>query len=156
MASLDVLESHKIQTFVDFPQTLDFLRTGSYALCGVVLHHGLESGSGHCTVYCRMAALGVAVLSSQHAYCYFDCHGGGESKTCSWDDISTPSTQRSVYLLLYARVVEPSPLLLAGSLETPYARGEDSQDLLIAETLSARCSLSHAFSTCWVPPFLRG
>ena len=132
--------ARKIHTRVHFPESLSFMRTGPYALCGVVLHDGPEVHEGHYTAYCRMNEIGAATVPGQCDYCFFPCTYSGPSEIRSWKDLSAPSTQSQVYILMYARIPSEFPgsaagTIVAGSLETPYDRGVDSQALV------ARCLL---------------
>ena len=125
----------KIHTSVEFPEKLSFMRTGSYALCGVVLHEGIGLSSGHYTAYCRTAELGGSAASGQKDYCQFDCLSPGRARKCSWAKLATPKTRKEVYILMYARVTLTNPenstvACVAGSFETPYVRGTESQTLL--------------------------
>ena len=63
----------KIQTAVKFPEVLDVMRSGEYALCGVVMYHGQGLDKGHYDVFCRMDEIGPTPLPGKRAYCYFDC-----------------------------------------------------------------------------------
>ena len=120
----------KIQTAVEFPEDLDVMRTGKYALCGVVMHHGPRVDEGHYTVYCRMAEIGSTPLARQCAYCFFDCLSTSRPVMCSWDDFSKQDVQERVSLLLYARVTEENSVGVAASHKTPYERGQESRELL--------------------------
>ena len=123
--------SRKIHSGVDFPETLDCMRSGKYALCGVVMHHGLQVSSGHYTVFCRMSEIGSAQVTTQGAYCFFNCLDSLSAKCCSWDDLSKEETRQSVQLLLYARITEEKfASVVPASRTTPYERGKESVELL--------------------------
>ena len=123
--------SRKIHSGVDFPETLDCMRSGKYALCGVVMHHGPQVSSGHYTVFCRMSEIGTTQVTTQGAYCFFDCLKSLRAKCCSWDDLSKEETRQSVQLLLYARITEEKfASVVPASRTTPYARGKETVELL--------------------------
>lgn len=65
----------KIQSAVEFPEPVDVMRTGEYALCGVVLHHGECVNAGRYNVACRMAEIGSTPAAKQHAYCFLIVSG---------------------------------------------------------------------------------
>ena len=121
----------KIQTAVKFPEVLDVMRTGEYALCGVVMHHGQGLNEGHYDVYCRMDEIGPTPLAGQRAYCFFDCLSTSRFLVRSWDALAKQEVQESVSLLLYARVTEGNFVGVAASQETPYERGAETRELLL-------------------------
>ena len=65
-----MMVSQKIHNGVDFPETLDCMRTMKYALCGVVMHHGSQVSAGRYTMFCRMTEIGSTQVTTQGAYCF--------------------------------------------------------------------------------------
>ena len=121
----------KIQTAVKFPEVLDVMRSGEYALCGAGRHHGRRLNEGHYDVYCRMDEIGPTPLPGQRAYCLFDCLSTSQSVVHSWEALANQKVQKSVTLLLYARVTEWNSVGVAASQETPYERGAKTHELLL-------------------------
>ena len=111
-----IVETSKDRRPVWFPEKIEFLRSGSYSLMGVIMHLGGDVGHGHYISIARLDTLG---------YGLFD-----DSKKPT--RLSGPQVQSSrkiasnAYVLVYFRASLRDPHQPTGAEQTPYVRPVDS------------------------------
>ena len=106
---------------VDFPEEIDFMRSGKYTFCGLVRHHGLSPNDGHYDAYCVVDPDRLDVQGNSFGYFNdFEC------KRVGWNQLATAATKKSVYILVYSRKCFWCDDLSGGTAAVPYARGDDS------------------------------
>ena len=100
------LEQHvKVNTAVEFPPVLDFMRSGTYDFKGVVHHQGSGVGGGR---YVATCSLGLGPRDEEVFGVFSD---NAPVKCKPWAYLETDAVQREAYMLLYARreYAEPRP-----------------------------------------------
>ena len=105
-----------------FPCRLDFLRSGSYELRGVIRHAGDTPEDGHYVATCYLG---------RGKYGTFDDETFGGF--LSWSELSdNVDIQSEAYVLLYERVSGERRTWREEVATTPFVRGAASQDVVLA------------------------
>ena len=126
-----ILREGKNPRPVDFPACLDFLRTGPYALRGVVCHHGPSLSRGHYTAFCWLRE----DTSRGDLYGVFD--DDKAVKELAWHECNQKFLRANCYALLYVRTGRWADAPLTGVEATPYLRGPVTDAFL-----ASRCPAS--------------
>ena len=112
----------KLKGAVDFPEEIDFMRSGKYTLCGLVRHHGPTPKSGHYDAYCVIENDRLGVEGNSYGYL-----NDSQCKRVYWRQLATPDTKKSVYILVYSRKYFWRDDLSGGTDAVPYARADESE-----------------------------
>jgi hypothetical protein len=107
-----IIETHKDCRPVWFPERLDFMRSGSYNLMGIIVHYGPGTDIGH---YVSIARLNPG------RYGLFD--DSKKPKNLTWPQIQKwDKIVENAYVLVYVRTSLRDAGRPTGGEETPYAR----------------------------------
>ena len=126
--SQDYMSEVRINRDISIPEKLDILRSGPYQIAAVVMHHGVNTGSGHYTTLCWEGSPG-----GEGCYrWYSDEHVGA---AISWDQVQRQrfydgsSVGFGAYILCYVRLGFWGDAVGDGSERTPYARDVRTVDV---------------------------
>ena len=122
---------YRVNTAIDVPQEIDFLRSGPYRLAAVVMHHGMFMDSGHYTTVCWEGN-----VDGEDKYRWYNDESVGS--LMSWEEARRrrywggTSLSRGVYFLVYVRSRFWGDAVGDGSECTPYLR--DAQSVAVAKS----------------------
>jgi ubiquitin C-terminal hydrolase len=125
-----ILHAEKIRREVHFPERIDFLRTGPYALRGVLCHHGSSLTQGHYSAMCWLRE------DAQTGNVYGVFNDAAPVTPLSWQASNNASVRGDCYALLYVRTGRWASAPPTGVEATPYKRGPVSGAFL-ASVLAA-------------------
>ena len=123
-----VWEQVRVNTAIDVPEEIDFLRSGPYRLAAAVLHHGTSLNSGHYTTVCWE---GDEHGENKYRWYNDDFVDG----LMSWEEARRrrywDGTQlsRGAYILVYVRMRFWGESVGDGSERTPYLRDPETVDV---------------------------
>jgi ASC-1-like (ASCH) protein len=114
----------KMHARCQFPEVLNFMRSGEYHISGIVLHDGASTKSGHYRA--------VTWHGDDRYVLYDDDKPVREMK---WSQLQQSSVQSQCYMLVYVRTRFWNNIVGDGTEDTPYARDPYSLSFLSQSNL---------------------
>jgi ubiquitin C-terminal hydrolase len=114
----------KSHASVEFPASLDFLRTGPYDLAGIVHHIGESSSSGHYLATCKVG------MGSSGDPIYGVFNDDRPVSILASDITLSGKGQKTAYLLVYTRRCMWQDDVRDGTERVPYERGDATREVL--------------------------
>ena len=118
-----VVGEGKHRALLDFPETLECMRSGPYHFAGAVMHRGARVSSGHYVAGCWLGDRRYAEFNDE------------TESPQTWAYFQSNRVQQDVYILLYVRTSSWNESIGDGGKHTPYAR--DDQSVLLGSVRGA-------------------